>query len=368
VVLFVIGLVVLAAIASPLTALRAWLVAGMGAAFVTVLAIPELRTFFALVLPPLIVWLVAGVIAAVAAPLVWLLLRVSQREHPPLDRVSLRSSLGVDGTKAAHARDGVERLLVWVEERSPRLLSWVRARSDRTRPHGLPLTVALAAAGVAAWLFADLTQDVLGHDDAVVADPRITSLVVDHRVGWLTVLMRLLSWLGSIVVVVPAALLIGGSLLVRRRDGRPLVMLVAASAGAIILSDTIESAIARPRPPSSIWIGQYGDGAFPSGHATLAVAFSAMLALLLSRGARPAGMALVWFAATLVMLVVGASRVYLGANWLTDVLGGYALGATWVAVVAAIGLLSGPDALVGGGQSKSQRRWAERLPPRRKAA
>lgn len=51
VVLFAIGLVVLGAIASPLTALRSWLVAGMGAALVAVLAVPALREFFALTLP-----------------------------------------------------------------------------------------------------------------------------------------------------------------------------------------------------------------------------------------------------------------------------------------------------------------------------
>ena len=45
--------VILAAIASPLTALRGWLVAAMGAAFLAVLSIPPLREFFAVTLPGL---------------------------------------------------------------------------------------------------------------------------------------------------------------------------------------------------------------------------------------------------------------------------------------------------------------------------
>jgi membrane-associated phospholipid phosphatase len=53
---------------------------------------------------------------------------------------------------------------------------------------------------------------------------------------------------------------------------------------------------------------------------------------------------LLLLAATVVVLLVGASRVYLGAHWPTDVLAGYALGATWLALVIALRLCRDHDA------------------------
>jgi undecaprenyl-diphosphatase len=43
-------------------------------------------------------------------------------------------------------------------------------------------------------------------------------------------------------------------------------------------------------------------------------------------------------AAVVVVLAVGASRVYLAAHWLTDVLAGFALGIAWCAGVLAVAL------------------------------
>ena len=96
-------------------------------------------------------------------------------------------------------------------------------------------------------------------------------------------------------------------------------------------------ALDRPAAaPAGIWIGHFPGAAFPSGHAAQSVAFYAMLAIILGAGRSPWAKAVLWSVATLVALAVGGSRIYLGAHWLTDVLGGYALGASWVATVTIV--------------------------------
>ena len=91
-------------------------------------------------------------------------------------------------------------------------------------------------------------------------------------------------------------------------------------AGVEILKALVHS----PRPGGLI---QSPKGfSFPSGHATLSTAFFGMLAVLISRELRSNLRWIPYTFAFLICLSIGFSRVYLGAHWLTDVIGGYLLG------------------------------------------
>jgi undecaprenyl-diphosphatase len=132
-----------------------------------------------------------------------------------------------------------------------------------------------------------------------------------------------------------------------------VVLLTISVAGAVAVHSIVGSVVGRTRPPAALSIGEYGGASFPSGHAVAAVACYGMLAVVLSAGRSFRFGVAVWIGAALVILLVGASRVYLGAHWLTDVLGGYALGGTWVAVLVAGSLLCGGRS--GQGQSLGRR-------------
>jgi undecaprenyl-diphosphatase len=230
--------------------------------------------------------------------------------------------------------------LAWVRRRFPAQVAWGRRRLDARSPQGFWLTFTITAGAFAAWAFGGLTQDVVGHDDTALADPHVTAWVIAHRTGWLTSVLSVLTWLGSSAFIIPVGLAAGLYFLIRRRTWRPLALLAAAVAGAIGLYDIVKPLVGRPRPPAAIWIGHYTGAAFPSGHATQSAAFYAMLAIVLGAGRSARRRAVLWSAAALVVLIVGASRIYLAAHWLTDVLAGYALGATWVAIVMVVLLIT----------------------------
>lgn len=220
-------------------------------------------------------------------------------------------------------------------------VSWRRRRLDRGTPRGLGLTLGVSAAVVAALAFGGLAWDVVGHHGLARSDPHVTAWVVAHRTGWLTSILKVVTWLGSAVVVIPVALIVAVFYAWRRHQWGPLVLLTAAIAGAAASYTLIKAAVGRPRPPPAIWIGHFSGAAFPSGHATQSVACYATLAVILGAGRSARAKAALWSAAVLIALVVGASRIYLGAHWLTDVLGGYALGFLLVAVVVIVTLTLG---------------------------
>ena len=239
-----------------------------------------------------------------------------------------------------------------------------RGVAPRT-PRRFWLTFTVSVGALAALAFGAVTRDVVGHDGMAVHDPHVTAWMVAHRTEWLTDFLRVITWLGSTAVIVPLGVIVGGFFVLRRRRWQPLALLAAAVAGAVGLYNIVKPLIGRPRPPPTIWIGHYSGAAFPSGHAAQSVAFYAMLAIVLGAGRSPRVKTVLWSAAALVTLAVGGSRIYLGAHWLTDVLGGYALGASWVATVVIVMLAAssrgtGRAELAGSGHES--RRPADQTP------
>jgi undecaprenyl-diphosphatase len=142
---------------------------------------------------------------------------------------------------------------------------------------------------------------------------------------------KVLSTLGSASVLVPLTLVVTLVLVVRR-----LVtlagFLVAVLLGGIELPNAVKAVVGRPRPPVSERLVSIGSSSFPSGHATQNAAILPALALAaialganrrISLGLAVAGAAL-----------VGASRVFLGVHYPSDVLAGWLLGAAWLAACA----------------------------------
>ncbi len=229
--------------------------------------------------------------------------------------------------------------LAWVRVRFPAQVRWTENRLDPNSLRGFWLTFTLAVAALAVWAFAGLTQDVVGNDEMALVNPQFEAWVIAHRIAWVSSAMQVITRLGSGAIIVPLVLVVAIAFVVRRRDWRSATLLIVALAGAAGLYTIVKLVVGEARPPATVWIGHFDGAAFPSGHVTQAVAFYGMLAFVLSVRLSLRARAFLWTGAGFIAAAVGASRIYLGAHWLTDVLAGYALGVAWIALVMAVSLV-----------------------------
>ena len=201
--------------------------------------------------------------------------------------------------------------------------------------HGLELATLLAVATVGAFAFVALGVEVAVDRPLVAGDAAAADLADALRARPVERVVARLTDLGSLPVT---ALLTALTALVAGRRARPREA-AAIVAGLVItwfLVRVAKAAEARPRPADAFTetIGL----SYPSGHSAYAVALVAC-AVVLVRGTppRPARLVLVGVAIGLA-LFVGASRVYLRVHYVSDVLGGFGVGAAVFALCALVGL------------------------------
>jgi membrane-associated phospholipid phosphatase len=129
-------------------------------------------------------------------------------------------------------------------------------------------------------------------------------------------------WSSALIVVI-------SGILVWWRIGRLEAIMIAVG-GLLTLVDTpLKLAVGRPRPPTDlVRILSYEQGnGFPSGHALFAIVILGLLAYFafINLKNRPTRMVVLAGLIALILLI-GASRVYLGVHWPSDVIGGYLIG------------------------------------------
>jgi undecaprenyl-diphosphatase len=134
-------------------------------------------------------------------------------------------------------------------------------------------------------------------------------------------------YLGKEVIMVLDILL--GFYFLYKRYWQELGMVVAGWGGAALIFYGLSTLIARPRPPTQIWIVVNIPG-FPSGHAVSVVVFYGLMAYLLApKMPSTFWKAVVVVAALLIIGFVGFSRIFTAGHYLTDILAGYAVGIAW---------------------------------------
>jgi undecaprenyl-diphosphatase len=136
---------------------------------------------------------------------------------------------------------------------------------------------------------------------------------------------------------VPLIGIAGAVLLVMRRRWADLALWASALAGGLWINSTLKQIFDGLRPAWADPRHLGHEWQFPSGHVLAAtIGYGLILLLIWPRLNRPAVRIIVVLALVALLLLIGLSRLYIGAHYLGDVLAGYAVGLGWLALCTAI--------------------------------
>jgi membrane protein DedA with SNARE-associated domain/membrane-associated phospholipid phosphatase len=211
---------------------------------------------------------------------------------------------------------------------------------DRVTPGdlGLELTTLLAVASVGAFVFVwDLVR--IEQDNGLLMGDAASLRLADrlHMDAAVSV-AKVVTALGSLPVVIALVALAGATLAWRHkvRDGLTLAVGLALTYAAVHIT---KDAVDRPRPARALV--DVDGAAYPSGHAAYAVTWVAV-AVALSRALPNLASRFAFVTvATAIAAAVGLSRIYLRAHYLSDVVGGWGLGAALFALCGTAVLVIG---------------------------
>ena len=210
---------------------------------------------------------------------------------------------------------------------------WIRLiRTDAFTLAAIIVTI------IAAWCFLEIADEVTEGETQPVDEWVVHSLRhandPSNPIGppWLEEAFRDLTALGGITVVVFIIGTVAGYLWIYQAY-RSIWLVLSASLGGLLLSTLLKGMFRRPRPDLTPYLTQVANSSFPSGHTMNSAVVYLTLGLLLAQLSDRRRLKVYFITvATLLTVLVGMSRVYLGTHYPSDILAGWTAGVAWAGI------------------------------------
>jgi undecaprenyl-diphosphatase len=196
------------------------------------------------------------------------------------------------------------------------------------------MTLSFLLAAGAIFLFAQLADEVL-EGDTQAFDEAVLQWFQNHRTPGLNRVALEVTALGSGSVIIMVVLLASVFLWLTKHKWSVYVLLLVVLGGKL-LNTLLKGGFGRERPSIVESITDVSSQSFPSGHAMSSIVAFGSIAYLIGRLEPSKRLRYtIWTVAILLILAIGATRMYLGVHYPSDIIGGYVAGAAWIFVVAA---------------------------------
>ncbi|NOX82087.1 MAG: phosphatase PAP2 family protein [Alphaproteobacteria bacterium] len=151
--------------------------------------------------------------------------------------------------------------------------------------------------------------------------------------GWLLYFVQNITALGGWPVLTVFSLLLAGALIIHKQWSF-LFVLLAVVIGETVITGMLKDFFGRVRPDFLPHLTAASSESFPSGHSASAAAIYLTFGLAIANVLKQRAARRYALGASLVLVfLIGASRVFLGVHYPTDVIAGWCVGAAWASAV-----------------------------------
>lgn len=214
--------------------------------------------------------------------------------------------------------------------RVPWLWRFINRRLSTESYLGLHFTVGILLSLAALMLFGQIAEAVVGNEDLTNLDLSLANTLHQSITPAGGKFFTFITWLGSFPVMLALGIIIG-FLLVEHGYRRLLIGWVVGLTGGSLLNLALKAVFQRPRPEFDVPFAGAIGWSFPSGHAMGSLIGYGLLAYILMRFVRGYWQRIiVLICASMMVLLIGFSRLYLGVHYFSDVIGGYMAGTVWL--------------------------------------
>ncbi len=233
-------------------------------------------------------------------------------------------------------KEGVNHPVVSrLQRKFPGLYRGVMLRFDPHHFSGLPLTLLALGVVLNMIILSELAEEVREASSLRNLDRFLALFFFNHRDENFAQLLYRFTRLGSSPTVL-LMLSVLSFLLLKRNRFHALI-----AVGASLLTSSMTAYLGKvyykvPRPRELAWYEEFSFS-FPSGHATVAMAYYGVLFyLLVMYVSHPVLKKMLTLFALFFILTMGFSRVYLGVHYLSDVISGFCIGFVWLLFAVAL--------------------------------
>jgi len=132
--------------------------------------------------------------------------------------------------------------------------------------------------------------------------------------------------------------------MIRRR--RREAVFILATLSSVVLTSVLKVLVGRPRPPTfpvnpADFFWSVDQFSYPSGHVLFYMVFFGFIAFLAWSHFKGYKRWFIIAICSFLIVLIGPSRVYLGAHWASDVIGSYIIGGLWLGMLILGYLMAG---------------------------